>query len=262
MIRLATIARTVWLEMLRKKDFYVLAILLAALLMALLSVNVFGLEGVTRYVKDLGLLLTWICSWVLAIGTMARQLPQEEARGTIYPLLAKPVSRAEMLLGKWLGAWSIVTAATAIFYVLVLGVTLLRGGSFDAGTLAQAFLLHAVNLAIVTALALALSTRLTAGAASTLAYVATLTAYVMVPQIPVLLTRESGFRATALYFLYYALPHFELFDLRQRLVHGWGAAPWGLVLVVALYGAFWAAFFWLLAWAAYRKKRFSRGGVM
>jgi Cu-processing system permease protein len=153
MTRILTIARIVWLEMIRRKDLYVLLILLAALLMVLISVNVYGLGSVARYVKDIGLLLTWLCAWIFAIGSIGRQLPQEEAKGTIYSLLAKPVTRMELLLGKWLGAWSMAIVATAVFYLLVLGVTWLRGGSFVMDSLAQAFLLHAMNLGMVTALA-------------------------------------------------------------------------------------------------------------
>jgi hypothetical protein len=59
--------------------------------------------------------------------------------------------------------------------------------------------------------------------------------------------------------LYYLLPHFELFDLRQRLVHDWGPAPWPVVAGVLLYGALMSATFVLLAWLGYRRRRFVRG---
>ncbi|HBA85853.1 MAG TPA: hypothetical protein DCZ95_17355 [Verrucomicrobia bacterium] len=262
MSRVLTIARVVWLEMIRRKDLYVLLILLAALLMVLISVNVYGLGSVARYVKDVGFLLTWLCAWFFAIGAAGRQLPQEEARGTIYSLLAKPVTRIELLLGKWFGAWTIAVAATAVFYLLVMGVTHLRGGHFVSGSLIQAFLLHAVNLGMVTALALAFSTRTTYGAAASLTYVTTLASFVLAPQIPVLLTQETGIRAQALLVLYYALPHFELFDLRQRVVHDWGAAPWSMVSVIVVYGILWIVVFLGLAWFGYRRKRFSRGAQL
>ncbi len=113
MTRVWILARIVWLEMLRKKDIYVLFILLAALLVAMISLDVYGLGQVSGYVKEIGLLGAWILGWILAINTSVRQLPQEENRGTVFPLLAKPVSRFELVLGKWLGAWVVVCAATA-----------------------------------------------------------------------------------------------------------------------------------------------------
>jgi len=51
----------------------------------------------------------------------------------------------------------------------------------------------------------------------------------------------------------------EVFDMRRRVVHDWGPAPWGAVIEAVVYAAVVAAAIMLLAWAAYRRKRFSRG---
>jgi len=261
MSRCLAIARMVWLDLLRRKDLYVLLILLGGLLLALLSLNVFGLGGMIRYVKDAGLLLTWLFSWILAISVASRQLPQEETRRTIFSLLAKPLTRGELLCGKWLGAWSVVCAATSLFYLLLVLVVALRGGRFAPLTLAQTALLHALSLGLLTAFALALSTRVTQGAAAALAYIGALASYLIVPQVPAFLTAADGWRATALLVLYYALPHLELFDLRQRAVHDWGPVPGGLVAGITLYGAVWMALLLLLGWLGFRRKRFTRGAV-
>ena len=259
MIRVLVIARMVWLDLLRRKDMYVLLILLAGLLLALLSLNIYGLGGLVRYVKDAGLLLAWRCSWILAISVASRQLPQEENRRTIFSLLAKPLTRGELLLGKWLGAWTVVCAATALFYLLIVLVVAARGGRFETATLAQAGLLHALSLGVLTALALALSTRATQSAAAALAYVCALAGYLILPRVPVFLAAESGLRANGLMVLYYALPHLELFDMRQRAVHDWGPAPGAFIAGLVLYSLVWIALLLLLGWLGYRRKRFTRG---
>ena len=98
MIRILTLAWMVWLEMIRRKDIYVLLILLAAFLVTLMALNLFGLGRAVSYLKEIGMLLAWVCSWILAVSISARQLPQEERQGTIFPLLAKPVGRATITL--------------------------------------------------------------------------------------------------------------------------------------------------------------------
>ena len=118
-------------EMIRRKDVYVLLILLAAFLVTLMALNLFGVGQAVSYLKEIGLLLAWVCSWILAVSISARQLPQEERQGTIFSLLAKPVSRVEVLLGKWLGAWVVTGAATLGFYVLLALMVALRGGGFS-----------------------------------------------------------------------------------------------------------------------------------
>ena len=72
MIRILVLARMVWLELFRRKDPYVLLLVLAALLGALLSFNIFGLGSLVRYIEDSGLLLTWLLSWVLAVQLAGR----------------------------------------------------------------------------------------------------------------------------------------------------------------------------------------------
>ncbi len=257
-MRIRTIAHMVWLEAIRRKDVYVLLILLGGLLLALVSLNVFGLSGLVRYVADVGLLGAWLFGWILAVVLGARQLPTEESRGTIFALLAKPVSRAELMIGKWLGAWLAASLALAAFYVLTLAVVWARGGHFDPVTLLQALLLHLALLAVLTALALALSTRWHGDAACAGAFVLSGAAFFVVPQVPMLLPDMGRATGLLLHALYYLMPHLELFDLRRRLVHDWGPAPWDTVALTLFYGALFTAVLLMAAWLAYRNKRFPR----
>ena len=83
MIKIFVIAQQVWREALRRKDLYVLLILLLAFFLTLMTLNVFGLKSMVSHIKEMGLLLVWIFSWFLTIGVSVRQLPQEEKSGTI-----------------------------------------------------------------------------------------------------------------------------------------------------------------------------------
>ena len=262
MIRILILAWLVWLEMLRRKDVYVLLILLAAFLVTLMAFNLFGLGQAVSYLKEIGMLLAWVCSWILAVSVSTRQLPQEERQGTIFILLAKPVSRAEIILGKWLGTWVVVGAATLVFYALLAGMVVLRGGVFGGVVLAQAGLLHLGLLGVITALGIAFSTRFNADAAAVLTYVVTLSAWFILPRVPDLVLKARSAVQTGLMVIYYALPHLELFDLRRRLVYGWPPAPGGAVLLTLAYGLLMTAVFLALGWLAYRNKRFTRGAML
>lgn len=261
MRRIATIMKIVWLELLRRKDAYVMLIMLAALLYALLSVNVFGLGTTPRYILDLGLLMAWLFALIMAVNVGCRQLPDEERKGTIYPLLAKPITRGELVLGKWMGSWSVVSCATAVFYILVALVVEIYGGSFEWRTLAQGWVVHAAGLAAVAALGTAFSTRLTYGAAASMSYVAVGSSLLLMPRIPEMLAIAGGARAVSLLALYYLLPHFELFDMRLRIVHERGTIPLGSFAAVLSYAAVLTALLLFIAWLGYRRKRFERGAT-
>ena len=261
MLRVWIIARVVWLELLRKKDVYVLLILLGVLLLTLVSLNIFGLAGAVGYVKDAGILLAWVFSGILAVTVGSRALPNEESRATICPLLAKPLARGELIAGKWLGIWTVSACALVLFYGLILAVVTAKGGAFVPVTFCQGIALHAVALAILCALSVLFSTRLNPDAASTLSFVGAITAFLVLPHVPELLVRQGGATADMLLILYYLLPRAELFDLRVRLVHGYGPIPWPTFGTILAYGLLYVVLFLMLAWFAYRNKRFSREGV-
>src|SRR5882672_6691432 len=92
-------------ELLRRKDAYVLLILTALLTLLSGSVHFFGDLKMVRYMKELCLLLVWISAAVIAVTLAARQIPGERESRTLFSLLAKPVSRNQFVLGKFLGCW-------------------------------------------------------------------------------------------------------------------------------------------------------------
>src|SRR5438552_885912 len=110
------IAGVVIKELYRRKDFYVLFILTALLTLVLGSVNFFNEDKIVRYLKEICLLLIWISSLVIAITTTARQIPAEREQRTIFPLLAKPVTRPQLVVGKFLGCWLACGLSLLVFY--------------------------------------------------------------------------------------------------------------------------------------------------
>src|SRR5437868_12676242 len=95
------IASVVLKEMYRRKDFYVLFVLTALITLVMGSVSFFNDDKIVRYLKEICLLLIWISAFVVAIGTAARQIPAEREYRTIFPLLAKPLTRWQVILVKF-----------------------------------------------------------------------------------------------------------------------------------------------------------------
>src|SRR5258708_2646669 len=117
MFKIFAIASVVVKELYRRKDFYVLFVLTALITVLLGSMSFFDDKHLVRYVKEICLLLIWISGLVIAVITAARQLPAERENRTIFPLLAKPVTRAHLLAGKFLGCWLATGLALALFYL-------------------------------------------------------------------------------------------------------------------------------------------------
>ena len=148
MRRIGALVKLSLLELWRRNDMFALLVLSLVLLVPLSMARPFGAPGATRYFDEVALLLVWGYSLFIALGIGGRLFTSEFANRTVYPLLAKPVSRGELLVGKFLGAVVASWSALAFFYALWATSSLLRGGECLTVCFFQAFVLHALFAAL------------------------------------------------------------------------------------------------------------------
>src|SRR6267378_4212370 len=141
-------------ELYRRKDFYVLFILTVLICLVMASVNIFNDKSIIRYLKEICLLLVWVASLVIAITTTARQVPVERENRTLFPLLAKPLTRTELLLGKFLGCWLACGLTLICFYGFFGLLAGSREHHWPVVNYLQAGGLHWVMLGVVIAMTL------------------------------------------------------------------------------------------------------------
>ena len=72
----------------------------------------------------------------------------------------------------------------------------------------------------------------------------------------------TGWRSNMLELLYYLLPHLELFDLRRRVLHGYGPISPSVMTTLIAYGLVWTSVLLVIAWLAYRNRRFQRDKML
>jgi ABC-type transport system involved in multi-copper enzyme maturation permease subunit len=243
-------------EIYRRKDFYVLFILTAVLTLLLGSVSFFQETRVVRYVKELCLFLIWVSSLVVVITTAARQLPAEREQRTVFPLLAKPVTRAQVLLGKFLGCWMAGGVALLVFYLFFGVLSGAREQQWPVMSHVQAVVLHWTLLGVVAAMTL-LGSLIFAAPSSTNTILFVVVAGLLLAgrhlnQVALTLAEPAQ---SIVYALYYALPHLELYDMRDLLVHNWEPIPWLVWLGALGYGAVYMGIFLAAACALFQRKR-------
>lgn len=59
---------------------------------------------------------------------------------------------------------------------------------------------------------------------------------------------------SVLYTLYFALPHLELFDVRDLVIHNYPLIDWSIWFCALLYGSAYAAVFLLAACLMFRRR--------
>lgn len=255
MNNITAIASVVIKEMIRRKDFYVLFVLTALITLVMGSVNFFNETKIIRYLKEICLLLIWISSLVVAIGTMARQLPSERENRTIFPLLAKPVTRTELLLGKFLGCWLACGFALLLFYLFFGSVAMTREKTWPLINYLQAFWLHWIMLAVVIAMVLLGSIVFTATSANATICFVVVVGILMLGRHLNKVSLEMGEPArTITQSVYFAIPHLEFFDVRDLIIHNWPAIDWLVCAKASAYALVYTGIFLAASCFLFRRK--------
>jgi ABC-type transport system involved in multi-copper enzyme maturation permease subunit len=240
------IALSVFRESVRDRVLYNL-VLFAVLLIA----SSFFLGQLTagqdvKIIKDLGLAATAVFGLFIAIFIGIGLVSKEVERRSIYALLAKPISRPQLILGKYAGlvltlAVNVAVMAMALYVVLAY-MTWTESAVFQSAwdapgldpALLKALLLIFVELMLITALALFFSTFSTPllSAALTLGF------YIVGHFNADLRNFEQVVDSKAVAWLaralYHVLPDLSAFDVKTQVVHGL-AVPAGYVALTVGY---------------------------
>jgi Cu-processing system permease protein len=243
-------------ELYRRKEFYVLFILTVVICLVMASVNIFNDNHIVRYIKELCLLLIWISSLVIAITTTARQIPAEREQRTLLPLLAKPLTRTQLIFGKFLGCWLACGLVLVCFYTFFGVLAASREHHWPLLNYFQAAFLHWVMLGVVTALALLGSLVFAAPSSNSTICFAVVVAILCVGRYLdgiALSLSEPG--RSIVYSIYYAIPHLEIpFEMRNLIVHDWPLIDWSFFGLDILYSLAYTGVFLVAACLVFRRK--------
>lgn len=242
-------------ELYRRKDFYVLFIVTILICLVMASINIYNDAHIVRYLKEICLLLIWICTLVIAVITTARQIPAERENRTLLPLLAKPLTRVQLIVGKFLGCWLACGAALLCFYIFFGALSASREHQWPLLNYFQAAVMHWFMLGIIVAFTMLGSLVFAAPSSnSTICFViigGILFVARHLDQVALTLPEPVRTIVTCLYFI---IPHLELFDLRDLIVHNWPLIPWKYFCLALVYASFYIAVFLIGACLAFRRK--------
>ena len=249
------VAGVVIKELYRRKDFYVLFIVTVLICLVMASVNVFNDAKVARYLKEICLLLVWISSLVIAVTTTARQIPAERENRTLLPLLAKPISRSELIFGKFFGCWFACGLTLLVFYVFFGMLSATKEHEWPLLDYLQAAVMHWFLLGIIVAMSLLGSLVFAAPSSnSTICFVIIGGILFVGRHLDQVATSMHEPLRTIVNTLYYIVPHMEFYDLRDLIIHNWPVLEWKYILLALLYAAAYMLVFLTGACLVFRRK--------
>src|SRR5262249_36887397 len=157
------------------------------------------------------------------------QIPAERESRTIFPLLAKPVTRGQVIAGKFVGCWLASGIALFVFYVFFAAVSGLKEGHLAVPQYSQAFWLQWAMLGVVVSMALLGSVVFSAPSANaTICFVTVAGIFTLGSHLNQVAATEPGLFGVLLSTLYFLMPHLEWFyEVRERLVFDQSLIAWG-----------------------------------
>jgi len=252
---IAALSGVVIKELYRRKDFYVLFIITILICLVMASVNVFNDDKVVRYLKDISLLLIWLASLVIAITTTARQIPAEREQRTLLPLLAKPITRTELVFGKFFGCWFACGITLLCFYIFFAALAASREHTVPVLGYFQAAALHWTILGVVVAISLLGSLVFAAPSSNaTIIFVFVAGILTIGRHLHQVALAQPEPTQSIIYAIYLIIPHLEIFDVRDLIVHNWPLIPWGYFALAILYALAYTAAFLIAACLVFRRK--------
>jgi len=248
----AAIAINVFRESVRDKVLYNLVMFAMVLMASSYLIGQLTAGQDVKIIKDLGLSATSIFGLFIAVFIGIGLVSKEVERRSIYSLLAKPITRAQLVLGKYCGLTltlgvNIAVMAIALYAVLAYmawGAAPEARSAWDAPALdpaiLKAVLMIFVELMLVTAVALCFSTfsspmlsaAFTFGLYIVGHFSSDLRNFQQVVDSPAAARFARG--------LYWVLPNLSQFDVKSDVVHG-VRVPVGYLAMTSAYAGLYIA---------------------
>lgn len=149
MTNILALAVNTFREAIRKKVFYLILIFTLVLVAVATAIASVSLEDENRVLIHFGLFSINVLGLLVAIFIGSQLIADETERKTIYTAISHGVTRAQFILGKFLGLYFTILALTFFMTLLMSAVFWANGVAVDHGEMAAAILLMLLQLMMV-----------------------------------------------------------------------------------------------------------------
>jgi len=217
-MKIFVIAKNTFKEIIRDKILYNILFFAILMIGASVLLGKLSLGEQLKVIEDMGLACISVFGTLIAIFVGISLVFKEIDKRTIYTIIAKPVTRTEFLLGKFLGLVLILLINIIIMSGCFESIIFMISNSLNL-ELMKAVILIFAELVVITSIAVMFSTFST----PFLSGIFTLAFYVIgnfSMDIKNLGEKSNGLARAFTSVIYYILPNLDNFDIKGKVVHG------------------------------------------
>jgi len=252
--RVLAVAANTFRETVRERVLYNLVFFALVMTLSGLLLGQLSIRQDEKLIKDIGLAAMELFGNLIAIFIGVGLISKEIERRSVYPLLAKPVSRDEFYLGKFAGLvftlFVNLAAMTAGLYLTLLAT----GRRVDPLLLSAAYPIF-LGLVLVVSLAMLFSTLSTSSATASVVTVGVVLAGRYADVIRNMRDVAPAVPQWVIQALYAVLPNFQAFDFKDRVAYG-DPVPAAALAAVTAYGLAYAGVVVAMGLLGFRRREF------
>lgn len=221
-------------DSIRQPVSYFLIIFFSLLILTTRVITTFGFGFEINMIREMGISSVTLCGLLISILASPGIISEDIRNRTILVVFAKPVSKREFILGKYIGIMLAIFCAF-FFLTLAFGFTLWwKGDVLQYGNIIKTIILSYELVAIITAISLALSIFLPIAFNAVVCFFVYAAGHLS-PYVCGRLIEKGGVGQLIGNIMYSILPNLENFNVSSALAVG-THIPVGYVAITSLYG--------------------------
>lgn len=254
-IRVLTIAKNSFQETIRDRILYFVGFFSLLLILAQRIIPEIAAGTHEKILLDFGIGAIAILSVVVAIFVGTATINKEIEKRTLLMLIPKPISRAELIVGKHLGLWGVLVLTIVIMMGIYLGMLSLSGIEYPTTALLVAAGYLLLELALIIAVALAFGVFTSSILATLLSFGVYLMGHFSQDLVELGKLSENPGIEKLTTGLYLVLPDLSRLNLKNDAVYGLLPSS-GELFAHALYGILYTTLLLIVAIAMFSRKEF------
>ena len=255
LIRVFTIANNGFKEVIRDRILYFIGFFCLLLILAQRIIPEIAAGTHEKILLDVGIGAINILSVIIAIFVGTALINKEIEKRTLLMLIPKPISRAELILGKHLGLTAVLGVTVAIMMGIYLAMLSLSKIDYPTMALITAGVYLLLQLALITAVAILFGVFTSSILATLLSFGVYLMGHFSEDLVELGKLSENASIESLTTSLYLVLPNLSRLDLKNEAVYGLLPSS-GELAAHAAYGLLYTALLLIISMMVFAQKEF------
>ena len=223
--RIVVIARNVFLEVIRDRILYLIAIFALLMVAASFLLPEVSAGAEDKITLDLGLAGIHLLSVIVAVFVGTGLVNKEIEKRTVLVLIAKPVSRAEFIIGKHLGLSAVLAVLIAALAAIFLVAVAFNGIEFPLQSVLLSIAFMFLEVVLLTAVAILFGVFTSSLLATLLTFATYLMGHLTQDLVALGELSENPALQRVTNGLFLVLPDLERLNLRNEAIYGMQLLP-------------------------------------